>query len=212
MLPLVKKIHWPSRIRNNDRFLTKRTGNAEYLVFCSFSWWRQDTNTLSAFPALCEENPPITGGFPHKGPGMCGALGFYFVLAQTSYWTVSSYLWLGIPWSYLNINFRTLISDGNSHYNEKTVSRPSYLYNGNPMHGKTVLIVKRHPGLTLQWRHNGLDGVSNHQPHVCLLNGLFRHRLKKTSKPRVTGLCAGNSPVTGEFPAQRASNVENGSI
>ena len=36
-----------------------------------------------------------------------------------------------------------------------------------------------------------------------------RCRSKKTSKPRVTGLCAGNSPVTGEFLAQRASNVEN---
>ena len=28
----------------------------------------------------------------------------------------------------------------------------------------------------------------------------------------ITGLCAGNSPVTGEFPAQMASNAENGSI
>ena len=35
---------------------------------------------------------------------------------------------------------------------------------------------------------------------------------KKTSNLRVTGLCAGNSPVTGEFPAQRASNAENVSI
>ena len=35
-----------------------------------------------------------------------------------------------------------------------------------------------------------------------------RRRSKKTSKVRVTGLCAGNSPVTGEFPAQRASNAE----
>ena len=35
---------------------------------------------------------------------------------------------------------------------------------------------------------------------------------KKTPKPRVTGLCEGNSPVTGEFPAQRASNAENVSI
>ena len=35
---------------------------------------------------------------------------------------------------------------------------------------------------------------------------------KKTSEFRVTGLCAGNSPVTGEFPAQRASNAENASI
>ena len=34
-------------------------------------------------------------------------------------------------------------------------------------------------------------------------------RSKKTSKLRVNGLCAGNSPVTGEFPAQRASNAEN---
>ena len=28
----------------------------------------------------------------------------------------------------------------------------------------------------------------------------------------VTGLCEGNSPVTGEFPAQRTSNAENVSI
>ena len=32
---------------------------------------------------------------------------------------------------------------------------------------------------------------------------------KKTSKLRVTGFWAGNSPVTSEFPAQRASNAEN---
>ena len=32
---------------------------------------------------------------------------------------------------------------------------------------------------------------------------------KKTSKLRVTGLCAGNSPEAGEFPAQRASYAEN---
>ena len=33
-----------------------------------------------------------------------------------------------------------------------------------------------------------------------------------TSKLRVTGLCVGNSPRTGEFPAQMASNAENVSI
>ena len=32
------------------------------------------------------------------------------------------------------------------------------------------------------------------------------------SKLRVSGICVGNSPVTGEFPAQRASNAENASI
>ena len=39
-----------------------------------------------------------------------------------------------------------------------------------------------------------------------------RRRSKKPLKLRVTGLCEGNSPVTGEFPAQRASNAENVSI
>ena len=47
-----------------------------------------------------------------------------------------------------------------------------------------------------------------------------RHRSKKTSKLHVTGLCEGNSsvtgewnsPVTGEFPAQSGSNAENVSI
>ena len=37
-------------------------------------------------------------------------------------------------------------------------------------------------------------------------------RSKKTSKLRVTGLCAGNSPVASEFLAQMASNAENVSI
>ena len=64
----------------------------------------------------------------------------------------------------------------------------------------------------LQWRHNEREGVSNHQSHYCLLNRLFRRRSKKTSKLRVTGLCEGNSPVTDEVPAQRASNAENVSI
>ena len=66
--------------------------------------------------------------------------------------------------------------------------------------------------LPLQWHHNGHNSVSNHQPRDCLLNRLFRRRSKKAPKLRVTGLCAGNSPGTGEFPAQMASNAENVSI
>ena len=65
---------------------------------------------------------------------------------------------------------------------------------------------------TLQWRHNEHDDVLNHQPHDGLLKRLFSRRSKKTSKLGVTGLCEGNSPVTGEFPVQRASNAENVSI
>ena len=65
----------------------------------------------------------------------------------------------------------------------------------------------------MPWNHKTdtyeRDGVSNHQPLVCLLKHLPRRRSKETSKLRVTGLCQGNSPVTGEFPLQRASNAEN---
>ena len=68
------------------------------------------------------------------------------------------------------------------------------------------------PAFTLQWRHNEPNSVSNHQPHYFLLNYLFRRRSKKTPKLCVTGLCEGNSPVTGEFPLQKASNAENVSI
>ena len=61
----------------------------------------------------------------------------------------------------------------------------------------------------LTWRHIGRYSVSNHQPQHSLLNRLFRRRSKKTSKLRVTGLCVGNSPATGEFPSQMAKNAEN---
>ena len=73
------------------------------------------------------------------------------------------------------------------------------------IHHITTLLLQRP---TLQWRHNERDCVSNHQPHDCLLNLLFRRRSKKTSKLCVTGLCEWNLPVTGEFPAQKARNAE----
>ena len=71
-------------------------------------------------------------------------------------------------------------------------------------------MLSTHPCISssLQWRHNEHDGVSNHWCLDCLLNHLFGCWSKKASKLRVTGLCEGNSPVTSEFPSQRASNVE----
>ena len=62
--------------------------------------------------------------------------------------------------------------------------------------------------MTSQWRHDKRDGVSNHQRLDGLVKHLFRRRSKKTSKPPVTGLCEGNSPVNGEFPSQVASSAE----
>ena len=65
---------------------------------------------------------------------------------------------------------------------------------------------------SLQWRHNERNGASNSLRHECLHNCLFRRRSKKISKLHVTGFCEGNSPVTGEFPAQMDINAENVSI
>ena len=66
--------------------------------------------------------------------------------------------------------------------------------------------------LSLRWRHKERFGVSNRQPHDCLLNRLFTRTSKKTSQRPVAGLCEGNSLVIDEIPAHRASNAENVSI
>ena len=44
---------------------------------------------------------------------------------------------------------------------------------------------------------------------ITSLDHSFKRRSKETLKLCLTDRCAGNSPVTGEFPAQMASNAEN---
>ena len=74
---------------------------------------------------------------------------------------------------------------------------------------------------SLLWRHNGRNGVSNHQPDDCFLNCFIR-RSKKISKLRVTGLCAAEFNSEREFSlhdcfvfnrvTQMTSNGKNVSI
>ena len=58
-------------------------------------------------------------------------------------------------------------------------------------------------GLSLQWRHNDRDGVSNYQPHDCLLNRLFRHWWKRHQSSASLAFVRGihrwpvNSPYKG---------------
>ena len=87
-----------------------------------------------------------------------------------------------------------------------------FMYDASLKYDSDIHKSKANMHRTLHWRHNDHDGVSNHQPYDCLLNRSFGRRSKKTSKLRVTGFCAGNSPGSGEFPAQMASNAENVSI
>ena len=65
---------------------------------------------------------------------------------------------------------------------------------------------------SLHWRYNDHGGVSNHQPHGCLLNRFISPRSNKTSMLCVSGLCAGNSPGPVNSPHKGASNAENCSI
>ena len=65
----------------------------------------------------------------------------------------------------------------------------------------------RSPCITLQWHHNECDGIS--AASWLFAQPFVQAQIKGTAKLHVTGFCEGNLPVTGEFPAQRASNMEN---
>ena len=142
---------------------------------------------------LCVGNSPGPVNSPHKWPVTRKMFPFddvimtiIFQVSGSSSTGYDVYTEFGLPGFWFN--FTAHIGRGST-----DIPTPMYRY-------------------ALRWRHNGRDSVSNHQPHHCLLNRLFRRRSKKTSKLRVTGLCVGNSPGTGEFPARMASNAENVSI
>ena len=59
---------------------------------------------------------------------------------------------------------------------------------------------------TVQWRHNGCDGVSNHQPYDCLFNRLFKAQIKENIKaPRHWPLC-------GEFTGGPVNSPHKGPV
>ena len=91
-----------------------------------------------------------------------------------------------------------IMINGNLLFSSHTVgiNKPSFIWKLF-FSNRSIRISDIH--VSLQWPHNDHDGVSNHQPHGCLFSHLFRRRSKKTSNLRVTGLCAGNSLVTGEI-------------
>ena len=59
-----------------------------------------------------------------------------------------------------------------------------------------------------------MDSITSQITSLAVVYSTFHSGAdqSKTSKLRVTGLCVGNAPVTGELPAQMASDVENVSI
>ena len=161
--------------------------------------------TFSALLALCAGNSPVPVNSPHKGKWR-GALMFTLICARINDW----------------VNNREAgdLRPHRGHYDvnvmylkclrlfstAKSLGTWNVISNGFPL-GRMIVWYQSltwwkiltsfcNAEYPLQWRHNGLDGGSKH----VLLNRLFRRRSKKTSKLRVTGPCAGKSPVTGEFP------------
>ena len=147
-------------------------------------------------------------------------LGVKLVIIIVVHWKCSS--WYNGVWWYsiqLNIACGTIKVEQRSNFELTLKDTPYLALTGKICDGfclKFAIVMVPTSSLlmatALQWHHNEHDGISNHQPYRSLLNGLFRCRSKKTSKLRVTGLCACNSPGTGEFPTQMASNTENVSI
>ena len=75
--------------------------------------------------------------------------------------------------------------------------------------------VKHPPGHRQAWHwihYNDVTMSAMASQITDVSNCWFQRRSKKVSKLCVSGLCAGNSPVTGEFPTQKASDAENASI
>ena len=149
--------------------------------------------TFSALLAICAGNSLASGEFPAQRP-VTRSFDVFFDLCLNKWLRKQSWGWwfetLSRPlWRHCN---------GNEHLSSGiTTNWPANQSDARHLEGAVYALYP------LQWRHNGRDRVSNHQPRVCLLSRLIRLRSKKTSKLRVTGLCAGNSPETGQFPTQR---------
>ena len=156
--------------------------------------------TFSGLLAICAGNSPVTGEFPAQRP-VTRSLLFSLICA----WISSS----------VSNREAGHLRRHRTHYDVTVMDelvphhKTQQIGNSAPRSHGDAFRIAGHLWESLKWSHNGRDGVSNRQHHDCLLKRLFRHGSKKTSKVCVTGLCAGNSPVTGEFPAQMGSNAEN---
>ena len=161
--------------------------------------------TFSALLAICAGNSPVTGEFPAQR-SVTRSFDVFFDLRLNKRLSKQSWGW----WT------ETPPRPLWRHSDECVILHANRLNITTVFHRNFLSIMQTVVSIgtqtKLQWRQNEHNGVSNNRRLDCLLNRLFSPRLKKTSKPRVTGLREVNSPVTGEFPAQRASNAENVSI
>ena len=125
-------------------------------------------------------------------------------------WPISTTVWYTRAFI-LAKNSNIVAADRRSH----AISEPTDGDNDDPYVGSLSPVRIGHytDGI---WHHNDviMSALASQITSLTIIYSTVysRRGSKKTSKFRVTGLRARNSPVTGEFPAQRASNAEIASI
>ena len=125
-------------------------------------WWHRSGSTLAQVMACCLTHRAIPMLTNHQW-------GLLALILQQFYRRCSWYLSLISVWILLNQDYR--------HMSQGQVSWCSF--HVNSVHRITYVPWVSGTSVTLQWRHTGRDSVSNHQPHDCLLNRIFRRRSKK---------------------------------
>ena len=142
-------------------------------------WWRHQMETFSVFLTLCVGNS-VTGEFPSQRP-VTRSVDVLFDLRlnerlskqdagdfrrhRTDY-DVTVMVKLSVE----NQFILTLMKLSRHYTNQELVML-------RPISCTTINVcIHRADKFALRWRHYGRDSVSNHQPHECLLNCLFRRR------------------------------------
>ena len=175
--------------------------------------WRHQMETFSVLLALCARNSPITGEFPSQRP-VTRSFDVLFDLHRNKRLSKQSRpRWFETPsrslWRHSNVNVKR---QNVSYFVDWTLCLTTWIM-CHHCFGKTIMGIKvgsLYPliwniiaRLTLQWRHNESDGVSNHLLFDCLLNRLFRRRYKKIKAPR-------HWPLWGEFTGDQLIPLAKG--
>ena len=131
--------------------------------------------TFSVLLAFCAGNSPVRGEFPSQRP-VTRSFDVFFDLCLNKHVSKQSWGW----WS------ETLSS---SLWRQCNVHLITYVFL-EVLIGVEFFMCQWHLS-SLQWHHIEHNGISNHWHFHSLFNCWFRHRSKKTSKLRVTGLLWG---------------------
>ena len=158
-----------------------------------FRWRSKKTSKLHV-TGLCEGNLPVAGGFPSQRASNMEMFPFddiIMVFCTCFGYVISSYL---SHVRNLPIFFRVTSLD-------YFIGLPQCQWS-NP---ELMCIISHYNDVIM-------SAMALQITSLMIVYSIVYWDADQRKHQNVTGLCVGNSPVTGEFPAQRASNSENVSI